>query len=150
MPVEQQQKSLMTSPTVALRPGQLPLLTSRRATLTLKLDQRNKELPGRAWHNMTRSAQPFPVTPGPPGPLAPSLPFSSLFSPLPSWVSPLKQPCEHSPRLDVSAPAYISYKPLSSPWQPSSPGYSDGQLSTGITSPARPGKGWLLDVGKDA
>ena len=26
--------------------------------------ERNKELPGRAWHNMTRSAQPFPVTPG--------------------------------------------------------------------------------------
>ena len=73
-------KSLMTSPTVAASLSQLPLLT----TLTLKLDQRNKELPGRARHNMTRSAQPFPVTPGPPGLSPPPSLSPAFFLPSPA------------------------------------------------------------------
>ena len=108
------------------------------ATLTLKLDQRNTEL-GTIRH---ARLNPFPSPRGWGCPLPPPPFLQPFFSP-PSWVAaPLKQPCEHSPRLDVSAPAYISYRPLSSPASPDTAG-TDGQLSTDITS--RAGKGWMWE-----
>ena len=138
-------KSLMTSPTVG--ESWPAALTGEEATLTLKLDQREikscrAEL-GTIWH---AQLNPFPSPRG----WGCSLPFSSLFSPLPQLGLAVEAAMWAFSTAGCVGPSIYFIQAIVQPSQPLILWHWWPTVHWHNERTARPGKGWLQHVGKDA